>query len=40
MAFSANGLNGTSNKRLDFGSDLDHILDHLDPRCQMCLCTR
>ena len=20
--------------------DLDHCLDHLDPGCQMCLCTR
>ena len=40
MAFSANDLNDTRNKWLDFGSDLDHILDHLDLGCQMCLCTR
>ena len=32
MSFSANGLNGTRNKWLDFGGDLDH----LDPGCQMC----
>ena len=24
-------------ERLDFGSDLDHCLDHLDPGCQMRL---
>ena len=37
MAFSANGLNGTSNKWLDLGGG---DLDHLDPGCHMCLCTR
>ena len=31
MKFSGNVLNGTRNKLLDFGSDLDHCLDHLDP---------
>ena len=31
MKFSGNVLNGTRNKWLDFGSDLDH----LDPGCQM-----
>ena len=31
MKFSGNVLNGTRNKRLHFGSDLDH----LDPGCQM-----
>ena len=39
MTFSANDLNGARNKWLDFGSDLDHCLDHLDPGCQMCLST-
>ena len=39
MTFSANDLNGARNKSLDLGSDLDHCLDHLDPGCQMCLCT-
>ena len=29
MKFSGNVLNGTQNKCLDFGSDLDHCLDHL-----------
>ena len=38
MTFSANDLNGARNKLLDFGSDLGHCLDHLDPGCQMCLC--
>ena len=40
MKFSGNVLNGTKNKGLDFGSNLDHCLDHVDPGCQMCLCTR
>ena len=31
MKFSGNVLNETRNKWLDFGSDLDHCLDHLDP---------
>ena len=31
MKFSQNVLNGTRKKWLDFGSDLDHCLDHLDP---------
>ena len=31
MKFSGNVLNGTRNKLLDFGSDLDHCLGHLDP---------
>ena len=39
MKFSGNVLNGMRNKCLDFGSDLDHCLDHPDPGCQMCLCT-
>ena len=30
MKFSGNVLNGTWNKCLDFRSDLDHCLDHLD----------
>ena len=32
MKFAGNVLNGTRNKWLEFGSDLDH----LDPGCQMC----
>ena len=31
MKFSGNVLNGTRYKELDFGSDLDHCLDNLDP---------
>ena len=31
MKISGNVLNGTRNKGLDFGRDLDHCLDHLDP---------
>ena len=31
MKFSGNVLNGTRDKGLDFGSDLDNCLDHLDP---------
>ena len=31
MKYSGNVLNGTKNKWLDFWSDLDHCLDHLDP---------
>ena len=35
MKFSGNVLNGTRNKLLDFGSNLDHCLDHLDPGCHI-----
>ena len=31
MTFSGNVLNGTRNRLLGFGSDLDHCLDLLDP---------
>ena len=31
MKFSGNVLNGPRNKRLDYESDLDHCLDHLNP---------
>ena len=37
MTFSANDPNCTRNKGLDFGSDLDHCLDHLDPGCHIIL---
>ena len=40
MTLSTIGLNGARNKWLDFRGDLDNCLDHLDPGCQMCLCTR
>ena len=32
MTFSGYVLNGSRNKELDFGSDLDHCVDHLDTR--------
>ena len=31
MKFSESVLNGTRNKWLHFGSEMDHCLDHLDP---------
>ena len=37
MKFSDNVLNGTRNKWLEFGSDMDHCLDNLDPGCQIIL---
>ena len=37
MKFSGNVVNGTRNKGLDFRSDLNHCLDHLDPGFQMRL---
>ena len=40
MKLSGNVLNGTKNKSLVFGSNLDHCLDHVDPGYQMYLCTR